>query len=333
METPRPSRARRFSPPTPSDLDALAKPLLRKIVLFEASRQTTKDAGDTAAEPAVIAHIRKRGLLSAEEIEHLVTLAPRLLARRKRLRKVYSLAGLKGQRHATTLSPLTLEHAPLKESMWERLVVFPAISHSQETRMNSDPGPYVQVLRAALTERSSIITAAFNEASRSLPMGTHVRALGRLTLTVREIWLRAWVRQIREKANDLQRIEFALASASGGDHPSTTAVCEIVLVSQQGESLTLPAESAEWLTGPEAADAPNPELMRLRQITGLRWSPAKSLQNFAIELHELCLTLYSTALCERAVRHLGQPLLWKGNSSPLQPAAGASSPRHILLLR
>lgn len=197
--------------------------------------------------------------------------------------------------------------------------------------MNSGLAAYSEVLRAALTQRSSLIEAALHEASRTLPVGTHVRALGRLALIVRRKWLRAWVRHLREKANGLDRIEFALAVAIAGDHPNNTAVSEIVLVSRQGQRFTLHGESPDWLNGPpNAANAP---LLQLREITGLRWSSPQTLQKFVIELHELCLTLYGTSLCERAVRHLGQPLPSLDDSMLLNPAAGASPPRYVFLLR
>ena len=191
--------------------------------------------------------------------------------------------------------------------------------------------PCISVLRAALEDRAASVESAFRESLRNLTPGTHARALGRLAAIVRTAWLQAWLRELRAKANGLARIEFAPAPPQAALHP--TAIAEIILVSKDGPTLTLQGEAPEWLFVPEPADAPTPELSRLREITGLRWSSPQSLQRFVIELHELCLTLYATAQCEHAVRHLGLTPPRFAVGALLQPVLDGPSPRYLLRLQ
>lgn len=84
----------------PWEVDALEKPLLRRIVLVEANARPflrmieglwgngTKGTRGAIPKPATMTeYIRERGLLSAEEVDRLIGLAPRVRAERKMLRE------------------------------------------------------------------------------------------------------------------------------------------------------------------------------------------------------------------------------------------------------
>lgn len=75
MNTPdeQPTRRRCFFPPQLSDLDSLDKTLLGRIVQLEALH-----ARPLAASP-ITEYLRERSLLTAEEIDQLIALAPGLL--------------------------------------------------------------------------------------------------------------------------------------------------------------------------------------------------------------------------------------------------------------
>lgn len=187
--------------------------------------------------------------------------------------------------------------------------------------------PYNSILRAALEDRAVSVESAFRESLRNLTPGTHARALGRLAAIVRT----AWLRELRAKANDLARIEFAPVPPQAALHP--IAIGELILVGKEGPTLTLQGETPDWLFVPEPADAPTAELSRLREITGLRWSSPQSLQRFVLELHELCLTLYAIAQCEQAVRHLGLTPPRFAVDALLKPVLDGPSPRYLLPLQ
>jgi hypothetical protein len=84
----------------PWEVDALEKPLLRRIVLVEANAKpflrkiqglwghgTKGTRGGMCKLGAMTQYIREQGLLDAEEIDHLIGIAPRVRALRKTLRE------------------------------------------------------------------------------------------------------------------------------------------------------------------------------------------------------------------------------------------------------